>query len=128
MSGTEEFESFEVARCQSWIHTNARTQRFPAEHCIVGGLSCCQSQWFIVVTHLCLSVFRSQLVFTAAKWPKKVRCFAFDMSHVSTKLCPRTAFIRGQVILLCLVVVEEVMCKFSVPVRGPAGAYVQILR
>lgn len=37
MSGTKEVESFEVARCQSWIHTNARTQRFPAEHSIVGG-------------------------------------------------------------------------------------------
>ena len=49
--------------------------------------SCCQSQRFIVVTHLCLSVLRSQLVFTAPKCPKKVRSFSFDMSHVKAQIC-----------------------------------------
>ena len=59
MSGTKEFESFGFARGRSWIHTNARTQDFPAEHSIMGVLSmfllsesevyCCDSSVFISV-------------------------------------------------------------------------------
>lgn len=63
---------------------------FPSRTFHCGGVYqcfCCRSQWFIVVTHLCLSVLCSQLVFTAPKWPKKVRCFAFDMSHVRAQNC-----------------------------------------
>lgn len=77
---------------------------------------CCDSSVFIsVVLPAC---------FHCPKVAKESKMFRFWYeSCKSTKLCQRTAFIRGPVILLRLVVVEEVMCKFSVPVRGPAGAF-----